>query len=115
MDTQPGMLIRVHGTWDGWQSAEVRLEDLHDVHWLTPLRAPHAFLHATIACSAIVSGSIPHSCDPENGPHRLLVCVIKKHTVGSTYTELTRRADGRDRPPDILTRAASTARRRLAV
>jgi hypothetical protein len=97
------MLIRVHSQWYGWRSAEVRCGDLRDVHWLQPTRAPHALLHGYISCSNIMTGDIPHECDRLSSPHRLLVCVLKRHTIPVVYVELARRANERltvrpDRP-----------------
>jgi hypothetical protein len=87
-------LIRVHAEWDGWQSAEVRMRDLQDVHWLQPNDAPRRFVHAFISCSAIVSGDIGHRCETASAPHRLLVCVLKRHATAGAYDELVRRAGG---------------------
>jgi hypothetical protein len=93
------MLIRVQSEWDGWRSAELRLGDLQDVHWLQPAEAPHPLVHAYIVCSRIVTGDIPHDCDRTASPHRLLVCILKRHTIPTVYTELARRADDRRRSP----------------
>ena len=87
------MLIRVQSRWDDWRTAEVRFDDLHDVHWLQPTRAPHALVHGYVSCSNIVTGELPHRCDHPSAPHRLLVCILKKHTMPSVYAELARHAD----------------------
>ena len=87
------LLIRVQSEWNGWRTAEVRLEDLRDVHWFQPARAPHALAHGYIVCSNIVLGDLPHDCDRGSAPHRLLVCILKSHTIASVYAELARRAD----------------------
>jgi hypothetical protein len=50
-------------------------------------------VHAYVLCTDIVNGRIPHDCDDRSAPHRLLVCVLKKHTTPSSYAELARRAD----------------------
>jgi hypothetical protein len=86
-------LIRVQGEWNGWRNAEVRLRDLEDVHWLQPNGTSHAFIHAHVPCTKIVSGRLSHDCDGRSVPHRLLVCVLKRHTIGTAYAELARRAD----------------------
>lgn len=88
------MLIRVQSEWDGWRNAEVRFGDLRDVHWFQPPRAPHALVHGYISCSNIATGDIPHDCDRRSAPHRLLVCILKKHTIPPVYAELAQRADG---------------------
>jgi hypothetical protein len=36
MRAEEETLVRVHREWRDWQSAEVRLTDLHDIHWLQP-------------------------------------------------------------------------------
>ena len=87
------VLIRVQSEWNGWRSAEIRLRDLQSVHWFQPDEAPHPLLHAFILCTNLVSGDIPHDCDRTPPPHRLLVCVLKRHTTPSTYAHIARRAD----------------------
>jgi hypothetical protein len=89
------MVIRVQSEWNGWRNAEVRLADLRDVHWFQPTRAPHALVHGYILCSNIVIGDIPHDCDCRSAPHRLLVCILKTHTIATVHAELARRADER--------------------
>ena len=93
MQADDETLIRVQQGWDGWHSAEVRFGDLRDVHWFQPDRAPHALVHAYVSCTTVVTGDIPHKCDPETAPHRLLVCILKKHALPSIYAEIARRAD----------------------
>jgi hypothetical protein len=94
MEARDEALIRVHAEWDGWRSAEVRMRDLHDVHWLRPNGAPRRFVHAFISCTDIVSGDIAHRCEAASAPHRLLVCVLKRHAIPDAYAELARRAGG---------------------
>ena len=96
MNAQDDLVVTVHGTWDGWQHAEVRLSDLRDVHWLQPDRAPHRIIHGFIFCGQLLNGTIPHGCDARSAPHELLVCVLKRHAVSSAYAELARRADAFD-------------------
>jgi hypothetical protein len=92
MQGEDGTLIRVQTEWNGWRSAEVRLNDLHDVHWFQPDRAPRPLVHGYISCASIVDGHIPHDCQRTSGPHRLLVCVLKRHITPGAYAELARRA-----------------------
>lgn len=92
-------LIRVHSHWDDWRNADVRLGDLRDFHWLQPTRAPHSLVHAYVSCLDIVAGDIPHECDRRSAPHRLLVCILKRHTIPIVYAELSRRADERQAVP----------------
>jgi hypothetical protein len=93
MRASDDFLIRVQADWNGWRNAEVRINDLSDVHWLQPHGAPHPLVHGYIACSTIATGDIPHGCDRRTAPHRLLVCILKRHTIATVYAELTRRAD----------------------
>ena len=93
MRAQDEMLIRVQREWDGWRTAEVRLGNLQNIHWLQPSRAPHPIVHGYILCTDIVSGNIPHDCDRTPPPHRLLVCVLKRHSSASAHAEIARRAD----------------------
>jgi hypothetical protein len=95
MGASDGMVIRVQSAWNGWRNAEVRLGDLRDVHWFQPTRAPRALVHGYIVCSNIMLGDIPHDCDRRSAPHRLLVCILKSHTIATVYAELVRRADER--------------------
>ena len=92
MDGHDGMLIRVQSEWNGWRNGEVRLRDLQSVHWFQPSQAPHPLVHGYISCTNLVTGDIPHHCDPASLPHRLLVCVLKRHAIPSAYAELARRA-----------------------
>ena len=87
------MLIRVLSEWNGWRNAEVRLGDLCDVHWFQPSRAPRPLVHGYMSCSNIITGDVPHDCDRTSAPHRLLVCILKSHTIPVVYAALARRAD----------------------
>ena len=93
MQTTDDMLVCVQREWDGWQTAEIRLADLQNIHWFQPQRAPRPLVHGYVSCSSIAAGDIPHNCDPGKGPHTVLVCVLKKHSVPSVYAEIARRAD----------------------
>jgi hypothetical protein len=93
MRTYDEILIRVHSNWKGWRNAEVRLADLREVCWFQPKGAPQAIVHGYISCSNIVTGEVPHDCDRRSAPHRLLVCILKRHAMPTVYTELVRRAD----------------------
>jgi hypothetical protein len=93
MQAYEDVAIRVHAEWNGWLNAEVRMGDLRDVHWLQSDHAPHAIVHAYVACSSLTTGRLGHTCEPDSAPHRLLVCILKKHVVPAVYAELARRAD----------------------
>jgi hypothetical protein len=84
-------IIRVQAEWSAWESAEIRIDDLEDIHWLRPPGAPQALLHGYVWCASIVNGAIPHECRLHDAPHWLRVCVLKKHVVPSVYVELVRR------------------------
>jgi hypothetical protein len=108
MQAEDRTLIRVQREWDGWRTAEVRLSDLQDVHWFQPGGAPRPLVHGYISCGSVVRGDIPHDCDRTPAPHRLLVCVLKKHTAAGAYSEIARRADERtDVPAGTAARAVS--------
>ena len=80
-------LVRVHTTWDGWQSAEVPIDALAEVHWRQPAGAPHPLIHAYLDCRSAVSAGLPHDC-PDGTLHRLLVCIIKRHATASIFDAL---------------------------
>jgi hypothetical protein len=87
------MRIRVHWNWNGCRTAEVRPGDLQQLHWFQPQGAPRPILHGYIQCSRIVTGDMPHGCNRLDAAHRLLVCVLKRHTLPVLYMELAQRAD----------------------
>ena len=86
------MPIPVNREWNGWRTAEVRLGELQDIHWLKPNGAPVPLVHGYILCTSFVNGEIPHECERTPRPHRLLVCVVKRHLEPNVYVELARRA-----------------------
>jgi hypothetical protein len=92
MPVNDDSVICVQGEWDGWKTAEVRLRDLLDIHWRQPIRAPRLLVHGYIRCTDVITGEIPHACEHTDKPHRLLVCVIKRHSAPSAFEELARRA-----------------------
>jgi hypothetical protein len=104
------MLVRVHSEWNGWRNAEVRLGDLRGVYWFQPNGAPQAIVHGYISCSDIVTGDVPHGCDRSSAPHRLFVCILKRHAIPTVHAELARRADEQRTLPSG-TRGGSTVRR----
>ena len=85
--------ISVTMEWNGWQSATTRLTNLREVHWHQPKVAPHPMSLAHISCADILSGELPHACDPSTAPHRIQVCILRSRNIRSTYAELARRAD----------------------
>ena len=105
------MLISLHADWKHYESATTRFADLHDVHWHQPPGAPHAMVHGYVVCTDIATGDIPHECDRATAPHRLRVCVLKKHAIPAVYAELAQVADRRRtcrdarQPIDIRTQA----------
>ena len=105
MAPQTGTLIRVYDQWNGWHSAEIRIDDFTGVHWFQPPGAPHRMLHGFIQCTNLVTGTIPHDCDGSSS-HRLMVCVLKKQTASTAFEELVHRADAHTRPIDDSPSAA---------
>jgi hypothetical protein len=109
--------ICLHADWNHCQVASTRFAALHDVHWHQPPGAPHAMVHGYVACADIVAGDIPHDCDPMTAPHRLRVCVLKRHTIPKVYAELARLADTQKafpfghRPAGVRDVTRATARR----
>jgi len=95
MERAIDVLIRVQREWNGWQDAEVPLRDLEDVHWFQPHGAPNPLIHGYVNCTQLVSGSLAHDCNSRSAPHRLLVCVLKRHTIVTAFAELAQRADAR--------------------
>ena len=87
------MLVCVQREWDGWRTTYVRLGDLQNIHWFQPQRAPRPLVHGYISCASMTGGAIPHTCEPTEGSHTLLVCILKKHSTPSVYAEVARRAD----------------------
>jgi hypothetical protein len=110
MRAHDDMLIRVHSEWNGWRNAEVRMADLREIHWFQPNQAPQAILHGYVSCSNIVAGDIPHECDRRSVPHRLPICILKRHTIPAVYAELAQRADEQRTLP-LDTRGSRTVRR----
>jgi hypothetical protein len=101
MSTNLTTPIFVQREWDGWRTAEVRVGDLQSIHWFQPSGAPRALVHGYISCASIVAGTIPHNCERSAGPHRLLVCVLKRHSPPSVYAEMARVADEHRIPATI--------------
>jgi hypothetical protein len=91
--TPDPLQIRVTSDWNGWHGAEVRLRDIHGLHWRQPDGAPKPLLHGYVACTDVLNGDMPHQCELRSAPHPLLVCIIRRHTVPALYAELVRRID----------------------
>jgi hypothetical protein len=98
MNADTGMLVPVRCAWNAWQTVEVHLEDLQNVHWYQPQGAPRPMLHAYVDCTK-TDGRIAHDCRSTPGPHRLLVCVLKRQATPPAYNALVglaaQGADGR--------------------
>jgi hypothetical protein len=97
-------VVFVQPEWNGWRTAEIRLGDLQDLHWWQPRGAPRALVHGYISCPGVTSGAIAHDCEGTAAPHRLLVCVLKKHNLPSIYADLARRADREHDPAPAVVR-----------
>jgi hypothetical protein len=90
--------VQVRDTWYGWRAAEAYVDDLEDIHWFQPPGAPHSIVHAYAQCTKL-RGDIPHGCTATRGPHRLLVCLLKRCVAPSVHAELVRRAHNRQATP----------------
>jgi hypothetical protein len=113
MQRSEDLTITVVGQWNGWHRAQVRLADVQDVHWFRPTGAPRSLLHGYVRCTDIMEGAIPHDCAQTKRPHRVLVCILKRHTIPVTYIELATRANRRamnDRQVTLLEPATISPR-----
>jgi hypothetical protein len=59
------------------------LRDIEGLHWTdvsggVNARAPRALIHGYVWCNGMIDGELAHSCQHGEGPHRVLVCVVKK-------------------------------------
>jgi hypothetical protein len=106
--------VNVHSAWDGWRAANVRVADLRGVHWHRPSFAPTSILHGYVDCTDVVSGALPHDCDPASRPHRLLVCILRRHTSVPVYLEVAGRAglDGTEAGEEGALAVVAVERRR---
>lgn len=95
------LLIPVQHEWKEWRTAVVRLADLQCIHWLQPNGAPVPLVHGYVFCTSFVNGDIPHDCEHVPFPHRLLVCVLKRHLAPYAHAELARRAAGQRPTPTL--------------
>ena len=93
---QASNLVLVQRDWNGWRKALTPLSALEDVHWRRPAGAPRPLVHAYVRCSDLMSGEVPHECHGDT-THRLLVCVLRQHTLPSVFSELVTRAGVRAR------------------
>lgn len=85
------VLVSVQNEWNGWHKAFVRLCDLQDVCWFQPTGAPKPLIHGYVLCTSIMEGDIPHDCKRTAAPHRLLVCILRRHSTPLVYAEIVRR------------------------
>ena len=85
--------VSVQLEWNGWQSADVRVDDLENVHWWQPPGAPRALLHAYVMSAKLNAGECVGSTNANDSlQQRLLVCVLKSHTPPATYSALVSRS-----------------------
>jgi hypothetical protein len=106
----------VTAEWNDWRLVHTRLGNLSDVHWHQPRGASHPLIHAWLLCSDVVGGELWHCCNRLSAPHRLCVCVLKKHNISSAYAELVRQADERchsSHQPSSASKIAAVAPMRL--
>ena|SRR6476660_9041560 len=93
-----GALVVVQRAWSEWRTALVHVTDLEDVHWFRPAGAVRPLIHGYVWCDRVVSGRLSHDCTKSPCPHRVLVCLLKSHTTGSVFEELSRRANAPETP-----------------
>jgi hypothetical protein len=84
--------VVIQRDWRSWRTATVQMMDVEGVHWLQPKGAPRPLLHAYVCCTAIRSGDVPHDCQATPAPHRLLVCVLRRHVQADVFATLARSA-----------------------
>ena len=84
--------ILITAPWNDWRSARVTAKDLLDLHWHQPSGAPKPLLHAYVSCADLFAGELSHVCDASTAPHRIRVCILKRHNTADAYSELASRA-----------------------
>jgi hypothetical protein len=92
LTTDDRTLVVVQPEWNGWRTAVARMIDLEDIHWFQPKGALCPLIHAYVRCTTLLSGEIPHDCPSTASPHRLHVCILKRHTAESVFELLSRLA-----------------------
>lgn len=97
-------LVRVQSDWNHWRNATTRLADIDDLHWFQPMQARRTLLYGYVSCANLAAGDLSHACDKSSAPHRLRICILKRHTLPDVYRELARRAD-ESRPLTVDRRA----------
>jgi hypothetical protein len=87
-----GPLVVVQLDWRDWHRAFVPMAAVEKLHWRRVPGAPRPMLHGSIWCSSIVAGILRHDCAPGDPPHRLQVCILKRHTIPSIYDAMSHQA-----------------------
>jgi hypothetical protein len=87
-------VVVVQLDWRDWRRAFVPLAAIDGVHWRRVAGAPRPILHGYVPCSSVIAGTLQHTCTAADAPHRLHVCILKRHTVPSLYEAMCRRAGG---------------------
>ena len=90
--------LNIRRQWNSWRVGEVPLEAFDDPHWRSTsggvgARSPRPFIHGYISCDSLTGGEIDHSCRHGAGPHRILVCVVKKDNEASIFATVRKMAD----------------------
>ncbi len=85
-------LVPVQREWHGWQTTEVPLGDLHEIHWLRPSGAPRAIVHAYVPVNKLGSATQDQTSQHVLG-ERQLVCILKSQAPATVYAHLASRAD----------------------
>jgi hypothetical protein len=78
-------MVYIRREWNDWHLATVRLDRLHDLHWDDS--GGQVCLYGYVWCHD-VEGDIGHSCQLEDAPHQIEVCVIEKDNDPEVYKQL---------------------------
>jgi hypothetical protein len=76
-------IVTVRRQWNDWKTGTVRFNKLRDFHRRSvsggvQSPSPRPMLYARMFCDSLLSGEIGHSCAHGQGPHDILVCIVKK-------------------------------------
>ena len=91
--------VTVRRQWNDYRTATVKLSALYDFSWRefsggVHARSPRPFLHARMSCDAIIDGELPHSCRHGQGPHEILVCIVKKDNTRAVLKSIDAESGG---------------------
>ncbi len=81
---EAGPVVRVRRQWNDYRLAAYPLSEVEGLHWSDisggiQATAPRSFVHGYVWCDRMIAGELAHSCAHGRGPHRIKVCITKKH------------------------------------